>query len=380
MEFSYLFSSQQGDVVASEEMLSRPFIIRPFERHPFINLKDYFDAIKNFIIQAGIEKITDVCIADPILKNKQSEIDEVKIRYEKYGTLYHIASVEIASEEKKGRFAVSTAIWPYARQVMDREFYVMEMLNRKKAPSYLPQVYRKAMVTIERDGLSEVFTLMLSQWFEDYKEWHFNIDENGKVSIILWGRKDHGEHYTEISIHEVIKKATYILTYYYDFESTNHIIPWHHSAGDFVLKIDRDSVDVRLVAARDYRPALFLPEKERLDPLKGLLFFLFGTTIKMRLDRQGGIGAIIIAGSNIIEAVMEGFLNGMADKEARGEIKGISTKEILSHLKSMNEKEINAYLYEFLDNYRIYDPEEALFFEPHIRDHSKAVLEALISL
>ncbi|MCX8023276.1 MAG: hypothetical protein N2745_10950 [Syntrophorhabdaceae bacterium] len=372
MEVIYLFSSQKGDVILNEEMLSMPFIVRPFENHPFMNLKDFFDATRDFVIMG--ERVFDLYKGHAIPVETKDDIKELKIRYEKYGTLYHIAKVEINTEKGKKSFAVSAAIWPNARQVMAREFPLLLMLNEKKTPSYLPDVYNMGKIKVERDGRWEIMTFMLSTWFEGYDEWHFHTDDRWKDSAIIWDMGQGERRLSEHETYELIKKATYILTYYYEMEGGYRITSWHHGAGDFIVKADGKEVDVRLVAAREFRPFFFMPGDKKNHPFKALSLFLIETTVKMRLDREGGVGKRYMAGVSLLEAVMEGFLKGMADKEKRGEMGGITSKEVASKLKAMGESEAMALLNDFLGTYRMEDPEEALFLEPHKEEHLMALM------
>ena len=52
MIVEYLFSTSEGDFPAGQSELALPFKITPTQDHPSLTLKDYFNAVKAFILQA----------------------------------------------------------------------------------------------------------------------------------------------------------------------------------------------------------------------------------------------------------------------------------------------------------------------------------------
>ena len=53
MKIRYLFSASKGDIPLEPEELALPFKITPTQEHPFLTLKDYFDATGQFILMDG---------------------------------------------------------------------------------------------------------------------------------------------------------------------------------------------------------------------------------------------------------------------------------------------------------------------------------------
>jgi hypothetical protein len=51
MMVEYRFASQGGDLPVDSQTLDRPFLLSPTESHPFLTLRDYFDAIRQFVLQ-----------------------------------------------------------------------------------------------------------------------------------------------------------------------------------------------------------------------------------------------------------------------------------------------------------------------------------------
>ena len=81
-------------------------------------------------------------------------------------------------------------------------------------------------------------SFLLEDWFEGYHEFHISKDNEGKQQLKLWDF-DHGyKNLSQEQSFEIYKKASKILTLYYDLEDFSQIFPWHHAAGDFVVKIE----------------------------------------------------------------------------------------------------------------------------------------------
>jgi hypothetical protein len=125
MMVKYLFSSSEGDVLLEEETLNRAFLLNPFDEHPFLTLRDYFQSIERFILDS-------LLFPDPI--------DQMLIRSEKHGTLYHVASVEITGHGARKKFAVSTAFTEPKKGLLLREYETMRYLNEQFSYGSIPKV------------------------------------------------------------------------------------------------------------------------------------------------------------------------------------------------------------------------------------------------
>ena len=95
---------------------------------------------------------------------------------------------------------------------------------------------------------------------------------------------------------------------------------WHHGAGDFVIKIDKNDLDLKLVTVRGYAP-LFenLPDFDKGEEdveliLQALLICFLNLSVRMRLDRFDGVGDIVWADRLAVKSTLEGFLEGLARK------------------------------------------------------------------
>jgi len=130
---------------------------------------------------------------------------------------------------------------------------------------------------------------------------------------------------------------------YYNLETFEQIFPWHHAAGDFVVKVQKESIDVRLVTARQYAP--MLDRSEGVSVHEGLLFFLLNLSVRMRLDRLDGVGAVAWADDDCVDATLEGFVEGLRIKQTKGFIHEGFVNGFLQYVGSLAKEDLS---YRFL--------------------------------
>ena len=371
---SYCFSSPHGDVVVDAKTRDCPFVVRPFENHPFMSLGDYFAAVRNFILEEGGRSLTGVLSGHWGRDVSLGEIDGIVIRYEKYGTLYQICSVDVLASERKAKLAVSTAISTGAKETLEHEFDLLQQLNRQPYP-YLPRVYRKQAVIVQKQAGVETLLMSLSEWFDGYHEWHFSRDEEGRQGVVIWEMGGGYRFVSKRETYEIIRQASRILTLYYNTHTYQRIHPWHHGAGDFVVKTSDGAVDVRLVTARGYVPLALSSENQKTGPLRALCLFLLELSTKMRLDKREGMGESTWADASILPAVMEGVLGALSAKEHEDGPEAVRVDRLISLLKSLNEDEIKAWLLSRLDEYRRHDESDHAAIAAHADEHAHSLRE-----
>ena len=127
--------------------------------------------------------------------------------------------------------------------------------------------------------------MVLAEWFEGYDEWHLAYDKNEQGQRLrIWNPGPADRFATEREGRQLFKAVSKILTLYYDTQSFKHIYPWHHAAGDFVVKIDHGDVAVKLTTARKYEPIIIFTEETKSNPLSAIIFFFLNLALKIRLD------------------------------------------------------------------------------------------------
>ncbi len=256
----YLVSSPYGDEPVDKDKIDFPLEGDPLKT-PY---RIYFDSIRNFLAREEFRPLLSAVNQKLKREVLLKEIGEIIIRTEKHGALYHPASIELILKEEKVKFGLNVAVTDTGRDWLQKEFSVLKNLQEKYDLPYLPNPYLF-------DNLSSI-SFLLEEWFEGYHEFHITIDEKGGQRLKLW---EFGRGYTYLTTgqgFEICKQASKILTLYYDFADFNHIYPWHHAAGDFVVRIENEKVDVRLITARRYEPLMNF-DKDTVNPLFALFYF-----------------------------------------------------------------------------------------------------------
>jgi hypothetical protein len=370
LKTSYFFSSPEGDVPVSEEMMERPFVLRPLENHPFLSLGDFFHATRDFLCQGDARRLFHLMKGPMDPDGQTGNIQHLIIRYEKYGALYQILSAETVTKDSKRKHAVIAALSLEAKGTLERECDLLNRLNSRYAYPLIPQIYLKDRVECGRSGKTEMIDMALSNWFEGYHEWHFSGDKSNAETISIWNMERGFQSATKDVIREIIHQASKILTLYYDPITNHQIYPWHHGAGDFVVKVDEDGVDVRLISVRGYDTTIS-PLKGRVtNPLEPILYFFLNMTVRMRIDKLDGMGDPVWAGAFILPAVLNGFLEGLRQREQEGRTDNHIGEEVLSCLRDIPRKALREKLVRQIEMHRETDPVDFSFMHKHIAAHA----------
>ncbi|RJR39766.1 MAG: hypothetical protein C4576_20830 [Desulfobacteraceae bacterium] len=378
LHIHYLFSSPQGDVSVDKDLLARPFLLSPMSEHPTLRLGDYFEAIEQFIVQDE---------AKPLLRllgrNRKSPVQiegiaEILIRSEKHGGLYHLASVEVRGPGMQEKFVVSTAVSERSREWLTREFGILKTLHESFALPYVPEVYWLGEEDRKED--ENPFLMMLGEWFEDYHEWHLHKNASGEPYPVIWDFAKGYRRAEEGEAFEIYRQASFILTLYYDLKSTNHIYPWLHAAGDFIVKSEYGLVQVRLTTVRGYEPFIIFQSHEDTNPVSALICFFLNLTIRMRLDRWEGVGGIAWAADPCIRPTVEGFFQALHKMEVEGRYELGKVRDLLSLLKRFQPEELLSLATPLLDLYRAEDREALAVVEENLGNHCRSLFSVVQDL
>ncbi|RKX57917.1 MAG: hypothetical protein DRP28_05870, partial [Thermodesulfobacteriota bacterium] len=247
MVIKYLFSAPKGDIPVCYDDLQRPFLISPGKSHPFLILGDYFEAIKDFILRDQGRPLVRVLREQLKADIGPDGISEILIRTEKHGALYHLASAEVFSGRQSMKMCVSTAVSENEKAWLRHEFDLLKFLNSTFALPYLPVPYFQGDTRVHSDHGDESLTMSLTEWFEDYHEWHLSMDEKGgKQRICIWDLQRGLCFASKEEGFEIFRQISKVLTLYYDTRDFNQIYPWHHAAGDFIVRRKDGIIDVKL--------------------------------------------------------------------------------------------------------------------------------------
>lgn len=372
MRTQYLFSSSEGDISLDEQTLDRAFLLNPFEAHPFLTLRDYFQSIERFIL----ERVEDLGRKSnaPLSPDR---IDEILIRSEKHGTLYHVASVEIAGHGPRRKFAVSTAFSEPKMKALLHEFETMGFLNRNFRYPYLPSVYLAEKAPCSNPKGTETILMHVSEWLEGYHEWHLTADQDGKQAVLIWDMEKGNRRASREESHALFRKASKILTLYYGTKTYRQIYPWHHAAGDFVVKSVGKTIDVRLTTARNYLPLISFPKKADTNRVTALVAFLLNMAVQTRLDKLGGVGEPVWAQEEFVRPSLEGFFGALRTMKAEGRYDLDEGPDLLTLLKKFSREELQRLYAPLMESYREEKPADFTVVEKNLEGHISTLWRAL---
>jgi hypothetical protein len=243
----------------------------------------------------------------------------------------------------KLKLGLNVAITDMGRHWLKVEWDVLQKLHSKYDYPYLPKVYMFS----DFYGMS----FLLEDWFEGYHEFHISKDQDGTHRLKLWDFHYGYKYLSPEQSFEIYRQASRILTLYYDPDDFSEIFPWHHAAGDFVVEVTEETIDVRLTTARRYEPFIGFADRNTLNPLLSLCYYLMNLTIRMRLDKLDGLGEVVWIEDRSVEATLRGFFDALT-------LKGNFTKsignaeEFLALLQSFSVNDLKTLVNPFLEQYR----------------------------
>ena len=336
----FLVASPSGDIPVQTSRLDYPLEGDPLKT-PY---RLYFQSINDFLIRDNFSPLLKAINEQPGLDMAADAVNELIIRTEKHGALYHPASVEVLTTHQKSvKFALNVAITKTGREALQQESSMLKRLHKKFALPYIPKPY-------DADELNSMFFL-LEEWFEDYHEFHLSRTEPCGQQVKLWEYGKGDRFLTSAQSSEIYRQAAQILTLYYDLKDFRSICPWHHAAGDFIVKIsDSDQIDVRLTTVRGYEPFMGHDEDDLVNPAVALFYFLLHVSIQMRLDRFDGVGDLAWADDFCVDATLKGFFQGLTLKHDFRKCYG-SPAEFIQLLQSFNRDDLGKTFAYLLDQY-----------------------------
>jgi hypothetical protein len=337
----------------------------------------YLDALARFLTQDSCKALSEA-LAQHF--DKQLSIDAVRsvdLISRKHGALYNVAEVRVLTANERCSLALNTAVGPHQQTVLSREFRLLEDLWKRFGLPFLPRPYFLGEAPLDAGpGAPGTVRLFLAEWFEGYNEFHLSSEEGNPYPVTrVWdaeyGRSILGPDESNL----LYRKASAILTAYFNEQSFTQIYPWHHAAGDFVLKLRNGELDVRLVTARDCRsllPGGGGPE----DNLFAAIHFFLNLSIRMRLDRWDGTGRLAWASPSCLQGVITGFLQSWEGKVQKTAAGLPSASDILALLRGFSADELSP-LAEIVVENGLLEADEIDFLNSRIEEHVLSLYKSL---
>lgn len=276
---------------------------------------DYFTAARRFLERDGFATVLGAVAGRLGRPVGCEELREIHITIIKHGAFYHPALISVHGADTPLNFVLNTAASTIGRQTIENEYAALEKLGETGGNTYLPTVYGHGTVQTPAGHSLEMF---LGDWFDGFHEFHLSRNgEEDSLRLRVWD-DEHGFFFLDGNqTRALYRQAAFILTACYNPLTFEQIFPWHHAAGDFVVRVDTTGLQVRLITARQYAPLFHdieipaEPSAQRTQVMLGLLFSLLNLSIRMRIDRLDGTGDLAWGGEESIPSVWEGFLSGL---------------------------------------------------------------------
>jgi hypothetical protein len=309
-----------------------------------VSYADYFQAARSFLESDSYKIITRAVIQQLGRDAKPQDIEEIRIHLEKHGQFYHPARIETILFEKQLSFVLNVAISESGRRLIEREYHLLNRLNAVQSGDYLPQVYGFGRIC----GLGGMnFDMFLGQWFEGYHEFHISIDpKDQKPKILVWDDVRGRFFLSRGQMQKLYAEAAKILTCCYNMESFEQISAWHHGAGDFVVKIENDRLELKLVTVRQYAVIFENSNDAQTEPIKpqlilqALLVFFLNLSLHMRLDRFDGTGEMTWSDKTAVEATLIGCLEALSMKPDIAELPDSALACFIACLSSCTKEDL----------------------------------------
>jgi hypothetical protein len=382
--FSYYLYDTAAPVDGDHPAWQQPL---PLSRHltgkndPLsISHEDYFRTIRRFLEIDDYGMLT--CALAQRWQNKVtlSDIGKIGVCLAKHGEFYHPARLEVSAGQQSAGFVVNVAVSDNGIQTLHEEYHSLKRLNDEFTPSFLPRVY--GFGEIETAGQRKI-PLFLGDWLDGYHEFHITGEPAGDAAgIRVWdGDANRGLLSTDQQA-DIYRQAARILTYYYNVESLEQIFAFHHAAGDFIVRVENDVVDLKLITVRRY--ASLLRNQDSLENgcpdvetiLQALLLFFLGLSIRMRLDRIDGVGDIVWADSLAVPATLEGFFEGLILKPRIPSLPDTIDRCFAYFLSLCSADDIGDLCRSVVQSMAPGDP-EAAFIKQNLNEHIAALNRAI---
>jgi len=289
-----------------------------------LNYGEYFYAVRSFLEKDEFKSITSAISQRLNQDIKPEEIQKIHIYLEKHGEFYHPAKIETYINGSRILFVLNVAISNTGKDFIKREFEILNKLNNEFSFSFIPKVYSQDKIFIKNKELE--ISMFLGEWFEGFNEFHISQNHykqaktDSSIKIVVWDHEKGNFFLSADETLELYSQVAMILTCYYNSETFEQIFPWHHAAGDFVIKLQNNKMEIKLITVRQYTPMLENKNeiaKNNTDSdiylmLEAMLVFFLNLSIRNRLDRLDGIGEIVWSDNIAVEGTLKGFLKGLA--------------------------------------------------------------------
>jgi len=233
---------------------------------------DYFLAVRRFLEDRQFRSVVSAISTGGKQSCRACDIISIDIFLVKHGQFYHPCRVEVLAKEQVFAFVVNAALSIFGKSGIEREFNLLDRLSSTPSGAYLPNVYGYGGVILPKGWDVKLF---IGEWFEDFHEFHISLDPiDHQYKIRVWQADAVPVFLTGGQTLELYRQIAEILTGCYDPETFEQIFPWHHAAGDFIVRRSDNLLQVKLITVRQYGALLETPDRDEATLMQAMLFFL----------------------------------------------------------------------------------------------------------
>lgn len=334
--------------------------------------RDYFNAVSGFLKDNGFDIPVRAVSASLNRNIAQNDIKAIHIHLEKHGEFYHPARVRVVLNDREALFVLNVAVSGAGLDIITGEFDILDRLSHSFPNSHLPKVFGQGERITENGAVVKMF---FGEWFDGFHEFHISNQHDCEKGIVVWDPVRGRFPLSPDQMEALYRQAAYILTCYYDPETFEQIYPWHHAAGDFIVRLDeRGRVALRLITVRNYKPLVGGSEPEAHDLqsiMEAMLLFFLNLSIRTRLDRMEGVDDITWSNDIAVKATAEGFFNALSKKSPIAGIPVPLTECFMVFLSGHTPEDLLDISHGILGRYHPHSPEPPVIkenLEKHIRD------------
>lgn len=283
-----------------------------------ISYGDYFNAVSRFLTWDGCSRLYHARMQQFAESPDADAIQRVRVFLIKHGEFYHPSRIELDFGLRRRCFVLNVAVSEAGRDCLGEEYRCLDRLGSHPEAGLIPRAYAQGTV---RSPNHPDLKMWLGEWFEGFHEFHWSFNEGkSEPTLALWDPPAPVRYLNSRQTAAIYCQAAALLTHFYDLTSFEQIHPWHHGAGDFIVRQRDDDIDIRLITVRGY-PCLLTapPSKSEFPPDAGLilqilLLFLVRLSLRMRIDRLDGVGELFWADGAVVKHSVAGFLTALVQK------------------------------------------------------------------
>jgi len=342
----------------------------------------YFEAARTFLEKEEISRCMAAVSQKAGSVKGPLHIRNVRICLKKHGEFYHPAKVSLIGNRWVEPFVLNVAVSDFGKRILKRETRSLKRLQGLFPRPFVPRVHASGTVSTKAGE----YGMLLGDWFEGYHEFHlYRDDQTHREGVCVWD-DTRGAHLLSKKWEPTLyQNIAYILTFYYNPVTFEEVHPWHHAAGDFVLKVDTKRLQVRLVTVRDYRP-MFHPLSDQEEKkatsqavLDALLLFFLNLSCRIRLDRESGTGEWVWADGECVGPALVGFFLALGEKAPLSFLPAPLVDCFAAYMGAMSRKDVFELL-TALVIHRCRIKDEAAFVLKHLPAHADELVSAFTSL